>query len=61
MPPPGLFDENDARSRAPGKGEVVGGPRGAEFGSDEALECICGGEGGGMCRGWKDGGGGSDS
>jgi hypothetical protein len=37
MPPPGLFDENDVRSRTPAKGEAVGGPRGAEPGSDEAL------------------------
>ncbi len=46
MPPVDLFDASDARSRAPAKGEAVGGPRGAE----EALEGRWGGEGGGMRR-----------
>lgn len=44
-------------SRIPGKGDAVGGPRGAEPGSDDALLGICGGEGGGICRDWNDGGG----
>ena len=55
IPPPGRLDEKDARSRAPANGEAVGGPRGAEPGSDEALEGICGGDGGGIWRDWKGG------
>ena len=61
IPPDGRCDANDARSRAPAKGDAVGGPRGAEPGRDDALEGSCGGEGGGIWRAWKEGGGGGGS
>jgi hypothetical protein len=61
MPPAGRYDANEARSRAPAKGEAVGGPRGAEPGNDDALEGRWGGEGGGIWRDWKLGGGGGGS
>lgn len=54
MPPDGR-DEYEARSRAPAKGEAVGGPRGAPPGGS------WGGEGGGIWRDWKFGGGSGDS
>ncbi len=53
MPPDGRCDAKDARSRTPAKGDAVGGPRGAEPGSDDALEGRWGGEGGGICRDGK--------
>ena len=46
MPPAGRFEEYDVRSRAPVKGDAVGGARGAEAGSDDTVEVEgCGGEG----------------
>lgn len=61
MLPEGRCDESEARSRTPAKGDVVGGPRGADPGSDDALEGGWGGEGGGICRDWKDEEGGGPS
>ena len=57
IPPDGRFDEYDARSRTPANGDAVGGPRGADPGSEGALDDTCGGDGGGMCRDWNGGGG----
>ncbi len=61
IPPAGRNAEKEARSRSPLKGDAVGGPRGAGPDSDDALEGRWGGEGGGIWREWKGGGGGSGS
>ena len=53
IPPAGLCDENDARSRAPAKGDAVGGPRGADPGSVDIAEGSWVGEGGGIWRAWR--------
>lgn len=49
----------EVMSRTPAKGEVVGGPRGAEVicGAEEEG-AFCGGDGGGIFRVGKDGAGG---
>ena len=61
IPPDGLWDENDARSRTPANGDAVGGPRGAEPGRENALEGSWGGDGGSICRDWNGRGGGGGS
>jgi len=59
MPLPGRCGAKPGRSRTPAKGEAIGGPRGADARCAEAAGGgICGGEGGGMLRVGKDGGGG---
>jgi len=59
IPEPDLCDAKLARSRTPANGDVVGGPYGADVRWLMAVEGggICGGDGGGMLRAGKDGGG----
>ena len=60
MPLPGRCGAKPGRSRTPANGDAIGGPRGADARCAEAVGGgICGGEGGGMLRVGKGGGGGS--